>query len=328
MSPHLDHSHGPVQRPGRFLRNGHLQTMLGHFLHGPAFVAPTRRHRIDLPDGDAMVLHDSTPPRWRHGDPAVLLIHGMGGSHASPFVQRMARPLFNAGWRIFRLDLRGAGAGWNLARIPYNAGCSADARAAVERCGELAPGSPLSLVGCSLGGNIVLKMAGETAWDKLPQLRRVAAVNPPIDLEACSNLIGQPHNRIYELSFLRDLMAQVKLRSRAFPELPRVRFPQPMTLRRFDDLYTAPLSGYRDASDYYRRASSAPYISRIEIPTLILTARDDPFIAVPPFEALPAAPHRVLDIAPFGGHVGFLDWRFGQWERWGERRVVSWLLGE
>src|SRR5438105_153660 len=174
--------------------------------------------------------------------------------------------------------------------------------------GRWAPASPLLLVGISLGGNVALKLAGEAADDPVPGLARVAALGPPIDLGRCVTLLAQPLNRLYEAFFLRDLIAQARQRQRYFPDLPPLRFPRRMTIRLFDDLYTAPRCGFADALDYYRRASALPLIPRIKLPALVLTARDDPFIAVEPFESLQAPPHVTVNIVPYGGHLGFLGW--------------------
>src|SRR5262249_35064204 len=157
---------------------------------------------------------------------------------------------------------------------------------ALARLGELCPGSPLLLIGVSLGGNLALKLAGESADRPVPGLAGVGVLAPPIDLERCSDLLALPRNRVYEQRFARDLVRSARRRQYSFPDLPPVRFPDLLTVRGFDDLYTAPRSGFADAVDYYRRASSLPLIPHIPVPTLILTARDDPFIAVEPFERL------------------------------------------
>src|SRR5205807_6490275 len=141
-------------------------------------------------------LHDALPARWRTGDPLVLLVHGVGGSHRSAYMVRLANALTRRHARVVRLDVRGAGAGAGRARKLYNGGCSADVRAAAAEVRRWAPGSPLLLLGLSLGGNIVLKLAGEAAAQPVPGLARVAAIAPPIDLAACAETIARPHNRI------------------------------------------------------------------------------------------------------------------------------------
>jgi hypothetical protein len=188
------------------------------------------------------------------------------------------------------------------------------------------PSSPLLLLGLSLGGALVLKMAAEAADRPVPGLTRLAAISPPIDLPRCSALLALPKNRLYESNFIRDLTQAARLRQRSFPDLPPLCFPRRMTVRLFDELYTAPRSGFNDADDYYRRASCAALIPHIQMPALILTARDDPFIAVEPFEELKAPSNVLMRIVPHGGHLGFLGWDGAGGIRWAERRMVAWLL--
>src|SRR5262249_34889381 len=140
----------------------------------------------------------------------------------------------------------------------------------------------------------------------VPGLERVAVMGPPIDLHRCSALMSSRRNRFYDRHFASGLVAQVLKRSRYFPDVPRVAFPSRITLRLFDELYTAPRSGFRDADDSYTRASAGPLVPQIHLPTLILTARDDPFIAVEPFEALMLPANVDLRIIEQGGHLGFL----------------------
>src|SRR5262245_54267169 len=314
-------------RPLPFLANPHLQTVLGSFWKG--FTPPfdhQERHLL-LPDGDRLVLHDSAPGGWRPGGCIAVLVHGLGGSHRSGYLVRLAGLLLARKVRVVRLDLRGAGRGEALARRSYHGGCSEDVRAALEEIRRGEPSSPLLLAGLSLGGNIVLKLAGEAAERPVPGLERVAAVSAPIDLEACAALIGQPRNRFYEGHYVRALLEQTRRRQRLFPDLPRVRFPSPTTLRQFDDLWTAPVCGFADAADYYRRSASLPLIARIRVPAFLLTARDDPFICPEPFEALQAPPHVEVHITPYGGHMGFLGSDGAGGVRWADRRVVEWLTG-
>src|SRR5262245_47146822 len=147
-------------RPLPLLGNPHLQTLLANLVPAPCLPPAAERHVVELPDGDRLVLHDSTPAGWRPGDPVALLVHGLGGCHRSPYLVRSARRLVRHGWRAVRMDLRGCGHGFALARKLYNGGCSADIRAAADSLRGRAPGSPLALVGFSLGGNIVLNTAG------------------------------------------------------------------------------------------------------------------------------------------------------------------------
>jgi predicted alpha/beta-fold hydrolase len=312
-------------RPLPLLGNPHVQTLLGAFLPGRDCPWPQRRHAVDLGDGDALLLHENTPRTWRSGGPVSLLVHGLTGSHASTHIRRLAALLLDRGIRVFRIDLRGAGAGLALARRGYHAGRSADLRASLACIRDLAPDSPLLLAGVSLGAALSLKLAGELPEHPVPGLVRVAALNPPIDLERCVQMLELPRNRIYESRFVRGLVEEAMRRRQHFPDIPEVRFPRRLTVRQFDDLYTAPRGGFADALDYYRRSASFPLIPRIPVPALILTARDDPFIAVEPFDELRTPSHVQVHIAPCGGHVGFVGWDHDGGIRWAERTVASWL---
>lgn len=313
-------------RPLPLLRNPHIQTVLGAVVPGLVCPLPDQRTLVRLADGDHLVLHSNTPQGWKPGDPLALLVHGLSGSHLSPHIRRMAALLLARRVRVVRMDLRGAGAGLALARGVYHAGRSDDLRAALVELHEWSPASPLLLIGLSLGGALSLRLAGEAAKQPVPGLARIAAISPPIDLPRCAALLSQPRNRIYEDRFIRDLLYDARQRQRIFPDLPALNFPRcRLTIRLFDDLYTAPRSGFADALDYYHTASCAPLIPQIELPTLILTARDDPFIAVEPFEELKVPSHVVLRIVQHGGHIGFLGWDGFGGIRWAERRIVDWI---
>jgi predicted alpha/beta-fold hydrolase len=312
-------------RPLRFLSNPHVQTVLGNWPGARAIAPAAVERHVHLADGDRLVLHDSMPGLWRPAGRVALLVHGLGGSHRSGQVQRLAGLLLARGWRAVRLDLRGAGRGASLARRTYNAGCSEDVRAAAAEVHRWTPASPLALIGLSLGGNIVLKLAGEAADRPVPGLERVAAVSPPVDLEACAARLALPRNRLYDRLFVRNLREQVGRQQRHFPDLPRVRFPRRLTMRQFDELYTAPRGGFADALDYYKRAAALPLLPRIAVPTFILTARDDPFITAEPLETLPALPHVTVHLTEQGGHLGFLGRDGAGGLRWAERRVIDWV---
>ncbi|HLN30546.1 MAG TPA: alpha/beta fold hydrolase [Gemmataceae bacterium] len=312
-------------KPLPFLSNPHVQTVLGNLWPTKNPAITTRLRKTLVADGDCLVLHDSVPMNWRAGERTALLVHGLGGSHRSGYMLRVADMLLRRGLRVVRMDLRGCGRGAALARQTYNGGCSGDVRAAVAEIHKWDPTSPVTLLGFSLGGNIVLKLAGEAACQPLPLLERVAAVAPPIDLERCAELLALPGNRLYNFHYSRSLVDQVQRQQQHFPDLPRVRFPRRLTMRIFDELYTAPRGGFQDALDYYRRASSVSLIARITVPTLILTARDDPFIAVDSFERLQAPEHIAVTILRHGGHLGFLGPDGAGGIRWAERRVVDWV---
>jgi predicted alpha/beta-fold hydrolase len=253
----------------------------------------------------------------------ALLVHGLGGDHRSSGIERKAHRLSTLGWRVFRMDLRGAGAGSRLARRVYTAAGSGDVGAVVDALIAAHPVSPLVVLGISLGGNIVLKLAGELGARTPANLRGFATFGPPIDLVRCSALIEQMP--FYDLHYARHLTQQVAEQEKWFPDLPRSVFTPGLTLRQFDDMYTAPRWGYADALDYYRQASALPLIANIRVPTYILTARDDPFIAVEPFETVQAPSSVEIHIAEHGGHLGFLGIDALGGIRWGETELINWM---
>lgn len=313
-------------RPFPLLRNPHLQTLLGVFLPSPVFRHATSERLLPLPDGDALLLYDSIPSGWQAGQRVALILHGLTGCASSPQVERLALVLLAHGVRVVRVDLRGAGRSLPLARQFYHAGRSEDVRAMLAELHRWSPTSPLLLFGISLGGNLALKTAGEADTHPVPGLACVAVLAPPIDMARCSAMLSHPRNRIYDVSFARGLAVAARRRQRIFADLPPMVLPRPLTLRRFDDLYTAPRCGFNDVREYYLRASAAPLVERIAVPALLLTARDDPFIAVEPFEELRVPEHITVRIQSHGGHVGFLGWDGNGGFRWAERRLAEWAL--
>jgi predicted alpha/beta-fold hydrolase len=314
----------PPFRPLPFLGNPHLQTILANLWRGTPVKLASQLHVVPLPDGDALAAHDTAPPSWRTGDPLVLLVHGLGGCHRSAYLQRLTNRFTAHGMRAVRVDLRGAGAGVHLARRVYNAASAGDVRAVAEYFLRQTPKSPVLLVGYSLGGNIVLNLAGNAAVHPLPGLRAVAAVSPPVDLTACSAMLSMLP--FYDRYYARNLRLQVERHQAHFPDMPAVSFPRALTMRLFDDLYTAPRGGFANALDYYRRASSLPVIPHIQVPTLILSAHDDPFIAVEPLKKLIGHANLNVHLVRQGGHLGFLGPDGAGGVRWGERRVAEWIL--
>ena len=321
-------------RPLPLLGNPHVQTILGNLLTGVPRTPRVYKRTVALPDGDRIMLHETAPRRIsplppgegsgvRLRAPIALLVHGLGGSHRSGYMTRMTNRLGDLGWRVFRMDLRGAGAGIRLARRFYNAACSEDVRIVVENLSVAFPDTPLTVLGFSLGGNIALKFAGELAARPLPSLRAVATIAPPIDLVRCSELLAR--FPFYDAFYVHHLTSQVTQHQQYLPDVPKVVFPRRMNLRQFDDFYTAPRWGYADALDYYRQASALPWIPAIRVPTFILAARDDPFVAVEPFETLPALTAVEIHISAHGGHLGFLGRDGFGGIRWAEAQLVNWL---
>ena len=329
----LDAGHSsplPLFRPPWWLRSAHAQTLAAAYW--PARLPEHRAvaRRVELEDGDAVVVHDDCPEGWSSDGRVALMTHGLGGCHRSPLLVRLATKLNERGVRVFRWDMRGCGAGVGLAGRPYHAGCSDDLRRVIasvlrwSSVGEQDAACRLTLFGVSLSGNIVLKYLGESPESVPSQIVQAIAVNPPIDLAASVRTLDGRINRMYDRHFVGSLTRHLAERARLLPDAPMPDATKPpRTLYEFDDWYTAPMSGFPDAKTYYARCSAAQFIPQIRTPTTIITSRDDPMVPVEMF-----AQDRVrypefvrLAIANGGGHVGYiaragidpdvhwLDWR-------------------
>jgi hypothetical protein len=331
MKPGAAHQQGdpggerlsPFQ-PFPFLRSPHLQTILASQLHLP-FGPPSRLEQVAVPGGDRVALEVATPAGWRPDGPTALLVHGLCGSSRSPYLVRLARRLHRRGIRSVRMNLRGCGPGRGLAREPYHSGRSEDVRVVLAHLRAGAPDSPIAVAGYSLGGNIVLKLAGELGGGATALIECAVAICPPVDLLASSRKLARLENRLYESLFVRDLRRDVLHRQRCFGD-PVPSLSRRMTLREFDDAYTAPRCGFADALDYYTRASSAPLLPRIAVPTRILVAEDDPLIDAAVLRDASLPPHVHVEWSPRGGHLGFLG-RPGSpgGFRWMDSLVLEWL---
>jgi predicted alpha/beta-fold hydrolase len=311
----------PPFRPHPLVRGGHLQTIVGSYLPSPTSNGAAL-HRVPLPDGDAIALHDDG---GLSDHAVVILVHGLAGSHQSGYVVRSSTKLRAVGVRVFRMDLRGCGAGMALARHPLHAGRSEDLAAVIDYVHRACPGGSIHVVGFSMGANIALKLAGEQG--AAARFASVMAVSPPIDLAMCTRHIARGFSRVYDRRFVSSLVEHVRQRITLVPDaLSRPLTPHPRRLVDFDSLFTAPLSGFADVHDYYSRASSAIVLSKIAVPTLIVTATSDPIVPVDSFERAKYSPTTQLVLAPCGGHLGFVAARGTDADRrWIDWRVVEWV---
>jgi uncharacterized protein len=316
-------------RPHLLFPTGHLQTLAGIYLPQRTRQETARQHRVALPDGDQIILHDDCPEKWQTAGRAALMVHGLTGCHASNYMQRIAARLNDRGIRTFRMDLRGCGAGLSLARLPYHSGRSEDAAAALRKIAELCPASPTILIGFSLGANIALKLLGESPADLPANLDRAVAVCPPVDLWQCVQTLARGVNRLYDRHFVRGLLTQVAMKRRMIPDAPVLDGQKlPRTVFEFDEAYTAPVCGFGTAANYYRQCSSAQFLPEIRVPTLVIAAADDPLIPGKVFADLPRSSAVTLHVARSGGHLGFIGRRNGDPDRrWMDWRVVEWAVG-
>ena len=311
---------------------GHKQTLYAwarrrRFPHLPA---PVERH-FDVAH-DARVLahcHWHEQPQ-RH--PTLLLLHGLEGSSHAHYMGGISDKAWAAGWNVVRLNQRNCGSTEHLSRGLYHSGLTHDPLFVIRELIARDGISEMAVAGYSLGGNLALKLAGELGADAPPELKAVCAVSPTMDLEVCVRALERRSNLAYEWNFVRNLKARMRRKAAAFPgdytldALRRV-----WTVRQFDEAYTAPHHGFRDASDYYYRASAMRVIDRIRVPALILTAEDDPFVPPEPFRAPAVAnnPNVTVVITPHGGHCAYVERPDGTYDGyWAEREIVRFVTAQ
>lgn len=316
--------------PRRGLFNGHLQTIVGNYLPRPAFRLPfiTEAVEVDAADGSRVLCHCHWQPETdRASRLTLILVHGLEGSSESQYIKGLTARAWNAGCNVVRMNMRNCGDTDELTPTLYHSGLSCDVGAVVEHYARQFQLEHVALVGYSMGGNLVLKLAGEWGSSN-PVLRGVAAVCPAIDLAAGSDALHEPANRLYEWHFLRRLIRRYRRKATLFPDIyEQGNFGPLRSLRDFDNKIVSRYCGFRDAADYYYRAASARVADRISVPTLILRALDDPFIRLTPETraTLVANPHITLVETPNGGHCAYLCQDEGDEIHWAEATVIRYL---
>lgn len=306
----------------RFLRNGHVHTIWPVLFRRIAGVR-YQRERLELHDGDFLDLDWS-----RVGARRVLIIaHGLEGNSSGSYVKGLVRAANRRGWDALALNFRGCSGEPNrLARF-YHSGATEDLWSVAEhvRSQEC---EKVALAGFSLGGNVTLKLLGELG-EKVPVwIIGGVGISVPCDLKSSAEAIARRGNQIYMRRFLADLRAKLRAKRARFPiEMDDAGYERLRTFRDFDDRYTAPLHGFRDAEDYWARCSSRFYLEAVRCPTLLLNAEDDPFLAPACFPRALAANHRWLHLETpaHGGHVGFVGGGNGSDEYYSERRALEFL---
>lgn len=316
----------PPFQPHPWFPGPHAQTLAGVYWPSGWLRLPSRSWQVPMPDGDAILVEDSIPSGWNPGDPAAVLLHGLGGCSRASYVVRFGMRLYERGVRVVRMNLRSAGQGFGLARKTYHAGSTDDVRGVIETLAAGAMASPIALVGFSIGANLALKLASEAAGDPVRSLDCVLAANPPVDLSLCSQAILKPENHRYHRNFLSSLVRQVEKLHQHFPDLGPTGLAGVKTLWEFDNLYVAPRNGFRDAEDYYAQSSAGPMLGRVALPGVIVHALDDPFIPAESFDNLEVSSTLEMELVPFGGHLGYVSRRIdGGGSRWLDSRLITWL---
>lgn len=310
----------PPFHPRRGLSNGHLQTIAGNFLPRKNSLPAPVAELVEVAAARGTQISTQVlcechwqPAAVRSERPTVLILHGLEGSSQSQYVIGNANKFWSAGFNIVRMNMRNCGGSrYETARLTptlYHSGLSGDVGRVMQFYIEREGLRSVSLIGYSMGGNLVLKLAGELGSDAPPELTSVVGVSPVVDLGPSADALHELQNRIYERKFLRALLKRFRRKAALFP---RAYDPQMATgigsLREFDNRITALYSGFKSADDYYYRAASARVIDRIAVPTLLIHACDDPFIRfTAETRALIAAnPNITFLETSHGGHCAFL----------------------
>ena len=310
----------PTYRPPAFLPGGHLQT-IHPALCRRVRVVTQRRERLELPDGDFLDLDWAADGRER----LAILSHGLEASSKAPYIQGMAAALREQGWDVLAWNYRGCSGEMNRLLPFYHSGASDDLHHVVQHALAVHPAKRIDMIGFSLGGNMTLKYLGER--DAHPRLHRAVAFSVPCDLACSSKRLATRTNRLYMDRFLRTLRRKLVAKKPRFPrEIDLEGIGEVRNFRQFDDRFTAPLHGFRDAEDYWARASSRPFLPRIRIPALLVNAANDPFLGPGcfPREEAQASEFFHLEVPADGGHVGFSCANGGYWS---EKRAIGFLGG-
>jgi predicted alpha/beta-fold hydrolase len=301
----------PVSKPyspAWWIPGGHLQTLWGKlFRRQPP--APTRLLTWETPDGDFLELHRIDAERKA---PRLLVLHGLEGTIRSHYAQGLLNEAAQRGWAADLLIFRSCGSQLNRTKRFYHSGETGDVSFVIDRIVSEFPDTPLALAGVSLGGNVLLRYLGERDGRLPEELTASVAISVPFDLARSSTRINRGFSRLYQRFFLNSLRRKAREKAVVFPDLaPGDAIEGLRTLADFDNLITGPLHGYRDADDYYSRASSLAVLKDIRLTTLLLSAVDDPML---PPEVLDEVRHIArnnpalhLEFTGRGGHAGFIS---------------------
>jgi predicted alpha/beta-fold hydrolase len=315
-------TNGAYGPPG-WLPGGHAQTIYPYFVRRPQ--VPYRRQRVDTPDGDFIDFDWLESVETEDDAPLVVLFHGLEGNSGSHYALGLMAHLASLGWRGVVPHFRGCSGEPNRRPRAYHSGDYSEVGWMLRTIRRLAPGVPLFAVGVSLGGSALLNWLGREEHRAADVVAAAAAVSTPLDLTAAGIAIEQGLNRLYSRHFRTTLVPKALAMARRFPEtLDAGAIARVDSMYRFDDVVTAPLHGFNGADDYWKRASSKPWLKAVTVRTLVLNARNDPFI---PAASLPtraeAGAAITLEQPEGGGHGGFLDPRFPGRLDWLPRRLVA-----
>ncbi len=326
---------GHTFTPRRLLRNGHLQTIAGNFLPRRASLPPPEELFVEVEGpvagyGPTVLRCDChwQPQPVRAGRLTVVLVHGLEGSSNSQYILGNSARAWAAGWNVVRMNMRSCGGTDALSPTIYHSGRSADVGVVVEEITRRYRLERIALAGYSMGGNLVLKYAGELAAQMPPAVVAVAGVSPLMDLAPSSAALHEWQNRIYERRFLRRMMRRFRLKAELFPCIYSTEMlPRLGSLRDFDEHIVARYGGFSGADDYYQRVASANTAASLSVPVLILHSTDDPFIRMLPAtrRRLVENPHVTYIETRHGGHCAFLAKPDGYDGYWAEKVLFEFL---
>ena len=314
----------PYQAPA-WLPGGHAQTIW------PLLIKPRplklRRERWETPDGDFIDVDHLDGP---HAAPLLVLFHGLEGSARSHYALSTAHACRKAGWRLALPHFRGCSGELNRRPRAYHSGDSTEIDWILRRLQTTNGGRPLHAAGVSLGGNALLKWAGERAASASETVTGVAAICAPLDLAACGHHLARGFNRVYTQHFLKTLKAVSAARLRQFPGLfDEARMLTAINLHQFDDAVTAPVHGFAGADDYWQRASAKPWLKSIAVPAVAVNPKNDPFLPASYLPNIADVSSQVrLEQPAGGGHVGFVSGSFPGNLDWLPQRLLHFFLYE
>jgi uncharacterized protein len=309
--------------PKYFFKSKHFNTVYRTLFHN--FNVDYQRKRLELDDGDFLDLDFS----FVDSNKIMIVIHGLEGSSDSNYVKSMTRVLNDNNWDVVALNLRGCSGEPNRLLSSYHSGKTDDLVSVINYLTENFSYDTYGLIGFSLGGNIILKYLGETG-NKIPsKIISAATVSVPCDLKGSSEEIAKFWNTVYMQRFLISLKKKSHIKLKQFPDsfLKKENIDRVKNFFDFDNMYTAPAHGFKDAFDYWGKCSSKQFINEIKVPTLLITASDDPFLSQSCFPIQEAKNNKnfILEITKHGGHVGFNSILSPENGLWLENRVVQFL---
>ncbi len=312
--------------PHPLLKNGHVMTIVSAFVPRRFDIPPAEARLFQVDPESRLLAHCHWQTGKRKDRPVIVIVHGLEGSSDGNYVRGIAEKAFHRGFHVVRMNQRNCGGTEALTPTLYNSGMSGDYRGVFEELSGTDGFEQVFFAGYSMGGNLVTKMAGEFGTAVPKALRGVCAVCPALDLAACADALERLDNYPYQRRFVKGLMSRYWRKHKLFPErYPLAGLGPVRTVRQFDDVITAPQFGYRDAQDYYENVGAKRIAAQIRVPTLMITAQNDPFVPYASFLAAKISENPVIQfVAPrHGGHCGFISRYPGTERFWAEQRTVE-----